>query len=175
MVDYRLSLINYELFSFVINFFIGGSKVSKPVQICANELQQGIFSSYGRILEPEKSETPEVSDPGNFDFYVTFKESSPGWQIGYLINEGKIVNQLERHPNTAEVFSPLQGSAVLVVSKNPEDKNSITAFKLDKPVVLHRGVWHGVISLSEKAEILIVESPDVIDEFYHLPHPITSE
>jgi ureidoglycolate hydrolase len=144
-----------------------------PVQFQTSELTQKLFRPYGRILEPEDKEAPEVSEPGVFDFYVTFKESSQDWQIGYLKQSGKIIDKLECHPNTAEVFSPVSGSAVLILATDPDNENTMRAFKLTKPIVLNRGVWHGVISLSEKSEMLIVESPDVIDEFYQLPQPMT--
>lgn len=145
-----------------------------PIQFQTSELTQELFKPYGRILEPEDREAPEVSEPGIFDFYVTFKESSQDWQIGYLIQTGKTVDQLECHPNTAEVFSPVNGKAVLILATEPDNKDTMRAFKLEKPIVLNRGVWHGVISLSEKSEMLIVESPDVIDEFYQLSQPITA-
>ena len=144
-----------------------------PVQFPASELIPELFKPYGRILEPEESEVSEVSEPGIFDFYVIFKETSQDWQIGYLIQTGKTVDKLECHPNTAEVFSPISGSAVLILATDPENENTMRAFKLEKPIVLNRGVWHGVISLSEKSEMLIVESPDVIDEFYQLSQPTT--
>ncbi|MCK4805148.1 MAG: ureidoglycolate lyase [Spirochaetes bacterium] len=147
--------------------------MASPRKISIIGLQQELFKPYGRLLEPDEIEVPEVSESGRFDFYVTFKESAQGWQIGYLFNEEKMINQLERHPNTAEVFSPLNGESVLIVSENPEDENTIIAFKLDKSIVLSRGAWHGVISLSDRAEILIVESPDVIDEYYQLSSPVS--
>ena len=147
--------------------------MAPPGKISIIGLQQELFKPYGRLLEPDEIEVPEVSESGRIDFYVTFKESAQGWQIGYLFNEEKMINQLERHPNTAEVFSPLNGESVLIVSENPEDENTIIAFKLDKSIVLNRGAWHGVISLSDRAEILIVESPDVIDEYYQLSSPVS--
>ena len=145
-----------------------------PVQFSTSALTQELFKPYGRILEPKDEEVPEVSETGSFDFYVTFKESSQDWQIGYLVQTGKIVEQLECHPNTAEVFSPVNGIAVLLLATEPDNKATMRAFKLEKPIVLQRGVWHGVISLSEKSEILIVESPDVVDKFYQLTQPITA-
>ena len=145
-----------------------------PVQFQTSELTQELFRPYGRILEPEDKEAPEVSEPGVFDFYVTFKESSQDWQIGYLKQTGKIIDKLECHPNTAEVFSPISGSVVLILATDPDNENTMRVFKLEKPIVLNRGVWHGVISLSEKSEMLIVESPDVIDEFYQLSRPMTA-
>ena len=144
----------------------------KSREIKIVDLRQHLFSPYGRILEPSGNESPEVAEPGSFDFYVTFKEFSGGWQIGYLINESKRLEKLERHPNTAEVFSPIAGDTLLVVSEDPEDLQTLKGFKLEKSIVFHRGVWHGVISLTEKSEVLIVESPDVIDEFFQLQQPV---
>ena len=136
-------------------------------------LDEELFAAYGRILMPRKDEKPEVSEAGMFDFYVPFSDSSQGWQIGYLVNMAKRIDKLERHPNTPEVFSPLDGKSVLVVSEDPEDPDSILGFFLSKPIVFNRGTWHGVISITKTSEILIVESPDVIDEFFHLPFPVT--
>ncbi len=148
--------------------------MAEPKKIKVIELKQELFKPYGRILEPQENGVPEVSEKDNFDFYVPFKESSRGWQIGYLISVNKNITQLERHPNTAEVFSPISGYALLAVTENPSDPDSdtILGFRLEKPIVFNRGVWHGVISLSEKSEILIVESPDVIDEFFKLQNSI---
>lgn len=147
--------------------------MTMPVQFQTSPLTPELFQPYGRILEPEDKEVPEVSESGIFDFYVTFKEASKDWQIGYLKQTGKIIDKLECHPNTAEVFSPVSGSAVLILATEPDNEETMCAFRLEKPIVLNRGVWHGVISLSEKSEMLIVESPDVIDEFYQLPQPMT--
>ena len=77
------------------------------VQFQISELMQELFSPYGRILEPQNHEVPEVSESEVFDFYVTFKEPSQDWQIGYLKQTGRIIDKLECHPNTAEVFSPV--------------------------------------------------------------------
>ena len=136
-------------------------------------LDEELFAAYGRILMPRKDEKPEVSEAGMFDFYVPFSDSSQGWQIGYLVNMAKRIDKLERHPNTPEVFSPLDGKSVLVVSEDPRDPDSIIGFFLSKPIVFNRGTWHGVISITRTSEILIVENPDVIDEFFQLPFPVT--
>jgi ureidoglycolate hydrolase len=136
-------------------------------------LEEEHFAAYGRILTPRRDEKPEVSDAGIFDFYVPFSDSSQGWQIGYLINVAKRIDKLERHPNTPEVFSPLDGKSVLVVAEDPGDPDSIFGFFLSKPIVFNRGTWHGVISITKTSEILIVESPDVIDEYFQLPFSVT--
>ena len=144
-----------------------------PVQFQLSELMQELFNPYGRILEPQEHEVPEVSESEVFDFYVIFKEPSQDWQIGYLKQTGRIIDKLECHPNTAEVFSPVSGDAVLLLATDPDQQETMRAFKLEKPIVLKRGVWHGVMTLSEQSEMLIVESPDVIDEYHPLSQPIT--
>ena len=142
-------------------------------KIKLQKLEQVLFEPYGRILEPLEREVPEVTETGIFDFYVPFSVKSQGWQMGYLVNMTKSINKLERHPNTPEVFSPLSGKTVLVVSIKPEDPATIVSFALSKPIVFNCGVWHGVITLSEESKVLIVENPDVIDEFFELPFRLT--
>ena len=139
------------------------------------ELKQEHFEPFGRILVPQGRESASQSERGVFDFYVPFAERSEGWQIGFLSYTGRELRQLECHPNTPEVFSPLEGKALLVLAVDPENESEYRVFRLDKPVVLNRGVWHGVIALSQKPEILIVESPDVVDEFHQLRRPIKGE
>lgn len=135
------------------------------------ELIQKSFQPFGRILKNLPTETPEVSEKDVFNFYVIFKEFAEGWQIGYLEQMGKKLKALECHPTTPEVFVPLKGESVLLLSVEPREE--IVAFKLSKPVVLNRGVWHGVISLTEKSEILIMENQGVTDEFFKLKEPVT--
>jgi ureidoglycolate hydrolase len=144
-----------------------------PVEMNTDQLKNELFRPYGRILLPDNEEAPEVSEPDCFDFYVPFLESSRGWQIGYLINRVNFIDKLECHPTTPEVFSPLRGRTVMVVATDPERVNEFRAFDLTEPIVLNRGVWHGVISLTDQSEVLIVENPDVTDEYHRLSEPIT--
>jgi ureidoglycolate hydrolase len=146
-----------------------------PLVLPVTELKAPLFEPFGRILNPQTEETTSQSEAGLFDFYVPFTERSGGWSIGFLEYTGRMLEQLERHPNTPEVFSPLNGEALLVLAVDPEDEDGYRAFRLEKPIVLHRGVWHGVICLSRMAEILIVENPDVVDEYHKLTRPVKGE
>ena len=143
------------------------------MRIVTLELIQDLFEFFGRVLEPLPKETPKVTKEGVFNFFVIFKEFAKGWQVGYLEQIGKVVKVLECHPTTPEVFIPLSGEAILLLAIDPEKE--ISAFKLDKSIVLSRGIWHGVISLSERSEILIVENPDVTSEFHELERPISDK
>ena len=143
------------------------------MKILTLELTQKLFEPFGRILEHLPAEIPEVTEKGVFNFFVIFKEFAEGWQIGYLEQMGKVLKTLECHPTTPEVFIPLKGKSILLLAVNPEEE--IVAFKLDKPIVLSRKIWHGVISLTERSEILIVENQDVTDEFYKLQEPVSDK
>jgi len=143
------------------------------MRIITLELIQELFDFFGRVLEPLPKETPKVTKEGFFNFFVIFKEFAKGWQVGYLEQIGKVIKVLECHPTTPEVFIPLSGEAILLLAIDPEKE--ISAFPLDKPIVLSRGIWHGVISLSERSEILIVENPDVTSEFHELERPISDK
>ncbi len=146
-----------------------------PLRVAAMPLEQRLFEPFGRILAPQPGESASQSERGVFDFYVPFAERSGGWQIGFLSYTGRELQQLECHPNTPEVFSPLKGEALLVLAVDPANQATFRAFRLKKPIVLKRGVWHGVICLSRQAEILIVENPGTVDEYHELARPIKGE
>jgi ureidoglycolate hydrolase len=145
------------------------------MRVFASELEQRFFEPFGRILEPQPGESASQSEKNVFDFFVPFTERSAGWSIGYLSYTGRVLQQLERHPNTPEVFSPLTGDALLVLAVDPAEEATFRAFRLDKPIVLNRGVWHGVICLSRQVKILIVENPDTVDEYHKLARPVKGE
>lgn len=135
-------------------------------------LSNKAFAPYGRILVPTSEESPETSVPDAFDFYIVYRAFSGGWQLGYLTVETKEIDRLECHSTTPEAFVPLplRGEAVLVVSTDPNQENSLHAFRLTKPVVLNAGIWHNVIHLVDGPAILIIENPDVTDSYHELPY-----
>ena len=142
------------------------------MKLAIEQLEQRLFAPFGRVLKPSVEETPEVSETGAFDFFVLFRESTDRWQIGYLKQTAGAFSRLECHPNTPEVFAPVKGETVLVLAEACEHPGKMTAFRLDEPVVLSPGVWHGVVSLDGLSEVLIVENADVIDEYFELDRPI---
>ncbi|HBY56400.1 MAG TPA: hypothetical protein DEG96_00815 [Candidatus Atribacteria bacterium] len=136
------------------------------------EINKSTFKAFGKVLVPSTRANPEVYEDNIFKFYVTFKEKANSWQIGYLDQIGKKVEKLECHPNTSEVFIPIFGEAVMLLSIDPP--KDISAFKLKKPIVINKGVWHAVISLTESSKMIIVESSDVVDKYYELGRPINN-
>ena len=143
------------------------------LKVIHSELTRASFKAFGRILEPYQDEFPEVEEKNLFKFFVIFKELSQAWQIGYLQQTGKKLKKLERHPTTPEVFIPLKGRTILILSNDLVEIPM--GFELTRPIVLRKGIWHGVISLTEKSEILIVENEDVTDEYYDLTDTISDE
>lgn len=139
-------------------------------------IEQERFRPFGRVLEPLPGERPRAAPAGVCEFFVLTEESGEGWRIGFLRHVARTVDRLERHPNTKEAFIPLSGQAVLILATDPtgddDAEGGIAAFRLDKPVILDRGVWHGVVSLSPRSDILIAESGVVADEFHDLRRPI---
>lgn len=117
------------------------------------------FSPYGFILDFSKP------NPEGWEILTTTPDR--GWRIAILEIDRKKATRLERHPDSLETFEPLEGQAILLTARNNPD--DFEAFLLDRPVCLYRGVWHEVISLTEKAKLKITENNKVSCRYYNLP------
>jgi len=123
------------------------------------------FKPFGRIIE---CPTSLRKDRENNLFHIVVSETqNVGWRIAYLVTRDKAINKLEKHPNTFESFEPVKGKTLIYAAcdKNPDE---IECFYLDKPVVLGKGVWHGVTTLGEESEIKITENANVECIFWPL-------
>lgn len=116
------------------------------------------FKSFGHIIHhPYKDSHGKEKNL----FHIVLEEKEPvGWRIAYLIVRDKSINKLEQHPGTFESFEPVYGKALLYVAKE-KDQKDISCFYLDKPVILYKGIWHGVVTLDAEAEIKITENANV--------------
>ncbi len=121
------------------------------------------FTPFGTVLE-----FPEGSGDG---FWVVETEEKEPWRIGLFRYSNRQIRRLECHPYSKESFEPYKGITVLLVAEHhaPEDCH---AFILDKPVCLKKGIWHQVLSLTEKAEVKITENLEVTSEFYDYEEPV---
>ncbi len=90
-----------------------------------------------------------------------------GWRIAYLIVRDRHIRRLEIHPYSDESFEPTEGKAILFVAKR-KSISAIKAFLLDKPIILRRGVWHGIITLTAQTEVKITENVIVKCRYWHL-------
>ncbi|MBI4846622.1 MAG: hypothetical protein HY810_09190 [Candidatus Omnitrophica bacterium] len=121
----------------------------KPKKINKNN-----FKKYGWIIEWDGQEKAKSVN----QFRIVIRDRKViGWRIAYLIVREKIIDKLEQHPFSMESFEPVKGEAVLFIcsGKTPE---KIEAFKLDQPVILKRGIWHGIICIGKEAHVKITEN-----------------
>lgn len=123
----------------------------KPLKI-----SEKTFKRYGWVIDyPGRNCSPDKNL-----FRIVVRQRNTGWRIAYLIVRDKVIYRLEQHPESLESFEPVSGKALLFVSTR-KDARQITGFLLDKPVVLKKGIWHGVVSLGAEADIKITENSSV--------------
>jgi len=130
------------------------------------------LAPYGRIIglpaDIGKNKTKNV-------FHIVLsEEGGVGWRIAYLLLRDRVIDTLERHPDTYESFEPVSGTAVLFVATE-EEPDEIKSFYLDKPVVLKKGIWHGIAAATEEAEIKITENAWVECEYRYLDYGLQAE
>ena len=128
------------------------------------------FKKYGCLIQwvgPEKEQS-------NNQFCIVLRDSKAiGWRIAYLIVREKQIKFLEQHPLSFESFEPVKGKAILYVS-NEKIPQTIEAFVLDKPIILLKGIWHNVLSLTKETHIKITENNKVKLIRHILPQTIKS-
>lgn len=95
-----------------------------------------------------------------------------GWRVAVL-NYGprfdiETMEDLERHNETDEIFSLLEGDAFLIVGEGMKR----VPMERGKIYNVPKGVWHG-ISLSRDGKVLIVENTDTTKE--NSEHKLLSE
>ncbi len=123
-----------------------------------NKIDSKNFRKYGWVIEyPKKGSEDRKKNL----FRIIVKEKALlGWRIAYLIVRDKAIKKLEQHPESLESFEPVYGRSILYVS-NRNNPKEIKSFFLDKPVILKKGVWHGVVTLDGETEIKITENAKV--------------
>jgi ureidoglycolate hydrolase len=123
------------------------------------------FQRYGRIIEyPHKNSQRKNKNL----FRIVLRENkSPGWRIAYLVVREKGINRLERHPHTFESFEPVKGRCLLYVA-DAQGPGKIACFYLDRPVILKKNIWHGLITLGRESEIKITENSKVKTQHWSL-------
>ena len=123
------------------------------------------FEQYGYVIEHPGKED-ENKEKSLFHIVCT-EADSVGWRIAYLILRDQSADTMEQHPGSLESFEPVSGDVLLYVANKPiADK--IDCFYLDRPVILHRGIWHAVVSISKESEIKITENAKVGYRFWQL-------
>ncbi len=123
------------------------------------------FGKYGTVLEFSKD------FEGLFEIIVKHPDS--GWRLALLRYSKKTGRIMECHPGSKESFEPLSGMLLLIVAEHDTPKD-FEVFLLDKPVCLHAGVWHQVISLAAESQVKITENLEVESEYFELESDISA-
>lgn len=108
------------------------------------------FKPYGRVL---RSGTDV-----NTDLFVN--EMSTGWKLAELPVTDREILSMSFHDNTPEAFIPLEGTVLLAVATK-EDFSDCKLFLIDRPLIIHASVWHGLAAPNADARLLLVENRTV--------------
>lgn len=123
------------------------------------------FRPYGKIIGyPGKA---AKGSRRNLWRIVHTETAAVGWRIAWLVLRDKTIGRLECHPRSDETFEPVKGCALLFVARQT-NLESIRCFYLDQPVVVRKGIWHGLIALDAEAEIKITENVVVACRYWPL-------
>lgn len=127
------------------------------------------FRRFGRMIDYPGRD----SEPGTKNlFRIVVSQPGLGWRIAYLVVRDRSIRKLERHPGSLESFEPVKGKGLIYVAAR-RDPDSIECFILDRPVILKKGIWHGVISLSREFDVKITENSSVECDYWPLGEELT--
>ncbi len=135
-------------------------------------LSPATFKDYGSLIE-----YPDVQAKGkNRNLWKVLYRSDDdvGWRIAYLVLRDKSIGRLECHPDTDETFEPIKGKAVIFVSRTREIC-TLQAFWLDRPIIVFRGIWHGIVTVARETHIKICENKNVSSSITRLPRRVSLE
>jgi ureidoglycolate hydrolase len=127
-------------------------------------ISAGRFAPFGDVLEFAENVTE--------NFRIIVREESSSWRLAVLRFTRHAIERIENHPSSRESFVPLKGAVILVVAEH-EKPSELTAFFLDKPICLYRGIWHEVLALTPEAQVTITENLDVKSEYFELKEPLS--
>lgn len=129
------------------------------------------FRRYGKIIGyPNKESKGRIR---NLWKIIHVESAKVGWRIAYLVLRDKTIGRLERHPQSDESFEPVRGKSLIFVATK-DDLSDIQCFKLDKPLMIYKNIWHGVVTLTPETEIKITENANVICEYLPLKRRASS-
>lgn len=129
------------------------------------------FKKYGKIIDYPCKELKGTTR--NLWRIVHRVPEKTGWRVAYLVLRDKSIGRMECHPTSDETFEPVKGEALIFVATD-KSVDAIECFRLDKPVILHKGTWHGLISVSPEAEIKIIENHVVSCRYWNFGFRIKS-
>lgn len=128
------------------------------------------FRPYGKIIEyPNKEAKGRVR---NLWRIVHAESGRTGWRVAYLVLRDRTIGRLECHPTSDETFEPVRGRALIFTALR-KDFAAMRCFILDKPLIIRKGVWHGLVTCSPETEIKITENSKVTCRYWELGRRIS--
>ncbi|MBI5873457.1 MAG: hypothetical protein HZB36_04860 [Candidatus Omnitrophica bacterium] len=129
--------------------------IKKTIEV--KKITAANFKRFGWLIEyPNRAKSPKTINL----FKIVVREPDAGWRIAYLVVRDMFIDKLEQHPGSKESFEPVSGPG-LIYCATKKDPAAIECFLLDRPVILKKGVWHGVIALSGEFDVKITENSRV--------------
>ncbi|MGE5279371.1 MAG: ureidoglycolate lyase [Deltaproteobacteria bacterium] len=136
------------------------SKLCLPVR----RISSRAFMPFGRVIGyPNRGRAQRRRNL----FHVVLRQPGKGWRIAYLVVRDRAIDRLEQHPQSYESFEPVRGRCLLFVARR-RAAVSIRCFLLDRPVILRKGLWHGIVTLGREADVKITENDRVRCEYWDL-------
>ena len=123
------------------------------------------FRPFGRIIEYPKKHLK--GNKRNLWRIILTDPNALGWRIAYLVLRDRRIHRLERHRDTYESFEPIAGKCLIYLSQYPQ-KGDIKCFLLDCPIILNKGIWHGLVTLDQECEIKITENAKLMCEYFKI-------
>jgi ureidoglycolate hydrolase len=131
-----------------------------PDAIPLRALTAEAWAPFGTIIEIASPDAERARAGENEFKVVDQSQNGDGWRLAVQIVRARALRQIGHHPNTKESFEPVAGVAAICVA--PLDRpDDLSAFVLDRPVVVNASVWHGLIALSSEAVVKIAENREV--------------
>ncbi len=121
------------------------------------------FKRYGRVIDyPNRATKGQTR---NLWRIVDVEPGRVGWRVAYLVLRDKSIGRLERHPTSKETFEPVSGRCLFFVSTSRRFEE-IECFELNRPIILNKGVWHGLIALTAECDIKITENAKISCQYW---------
>lgn len=125
-----------------------------------NRITSNSIRPYGVIIDGRCAKT---RSDGN-GWGILFRSRSNGWRVAYLILRRRKIGRLESH-DSPETFEPVKGKAVIALATHGSPRR-YKLFFLDKPIILKKGVWHGLKSISKSSHIKITENLKLTSKYH---------
>lgn len=129
------------------------------------------FRRYGYLIDYPKKHLKGTTR--NLWRIVATESKGFGWRIAYLIVRDKKIRRLEQHPYSMESFEPVKGKSLLYVASR-KDPGAIQCFALDRPVILKKNIWHGIVTVSLETEVKLTENAKVKCSYWPLGFYLTN-